>query len=112
MAFCPSCNAVSGQGKSGRTSSGAQRFLCSGCGRRYVEDDGRVYGVGHRNQIVAALGAGNSIRKVAQEYGVGIATVVRWKKWGAEGGSSGAEQSDVVPEPPSMKSAAQWLDEG
>ncbi|RYF48106.1 MAG: IS1 family transposase [Cytophagaceae bacterium] len=112
MLSCPLCHAITGQTRSGRNSQGNQRYFCTACSRRYVEQDARSHTDGIREQVLRALQNGSTVRDTAAMFEVGVATVMRWKS-----AQKPSEPIEVVTRPvPSrapeaeMLSAAEWME--
>ena len=77
-ARCPRCGRA-GAARRGRTSSGAQRWLCGGCGRSFTAATGGVLALSKLDaatwsSYVEGMAAGESLRALAARCGVCLKT--------------------------------------
>jgi transposase-like protein len=79
MHTCPKCQQTKLQNKSGKTESGAQRYLCMFCGCKYTpEPEPRGYPGEMRKQAVQMYVDGMNLRRFGRHLGIHHRTVSLW----------------------------------
>ena len=77
--LCPSCLLEQGASKSGRNSSGSQRYWCQQCHRYFTPNPKPSgYTVDLRNQVYQLHRAGASLRTIGRQLGINHQTVNNW----------------------------------
>ena len=81
MQTCPKCQQTKRQNKSGKTESGAQRYLCMHCGSKYTpEPKPRGYPDEMRKRALQLYVDGMNLRRIGRYLGIHHRTVSLWVK--------------------------------
>jgi transposase len=79
MIPCPHCQRTERQHKAGRTTSGAQRYRCAFCARKYTpEPKLRGYPAYIRQQALRMYVDGLNLRRIGRHLGLHHRTVSLW----------------------------------
>jgi transposase-like protein len=79
MKTCPYCQSTERQVKTGRTSSGSQRYKCQLCQRRYTPEPKQAgYSDELRRQAVQMYVDGTYFRRIARHLNVNHQSVINW----------------------------------
>ena len=81
MQTCPHCHQTKRQNRTGKTTSGSQRYLCMNCGRKYTpEPKEHGYSDEVRQRALQLYVDGVNLRRIGRILGLHHRTVSLWVK--------------------------------